>query len=310
MAVKIESHGIHAPQAVGDNAAATRAYALLADDNMAAALAACDEFTRQGFGCDVVHSADNAARAFTVRDYDLIFLNFHGTSQSAAAATRVIRSAEKNFHWPRVTVLCFASGAAGENAKDAGADEIFSKPFTPADTGPLIEKYVTATHKAPRLLHPREPVNYRALLRLCGRDDDVAQNAIAEFARQLDAGIGQVRASLATGDSALLHRAAEFLRDQGRRACSGRVQNTALFLTCLPGPGAMKSFVPGALEELATAASDLAVWRTLKLGQAAPGMKRRSAASKTTTSRMSNFPKQRTDVFAKVSDGTAAPDAS
>ena len=278
-------------------------YLLLASDDAAAAAAMRETFARDFFACDLVRVADDAARAFAVRDYDCILLNLRTPLRSRydLDAVKAIRSMERHFPEPRVPMFIFSENVSAEDralAQEAGADDIIPNAKI---LDALRERLAAATaeRRTPTEMIPREPVNYPALLAACGRDESLAQRMIETFARTMDETIRDARTALAAKDVALLRRVAEHLRQNAAHAMSGRVQRAAFLLTKIDVGPQMKDRGDELLRDLEKAEKDLAVWRELELGRALSGVKPKPRPIHTHMLKLSHFLKSRLDIFSR-----------
>ena len=154
--------------------------------------------------------------------------------------------------------------------------------------------------RTPAALIPREPLNYHALVASCQRDEDAAQKKIADFAALLHDAIRDVRTAVEAKDVELLKRVGENLRQEAIHVASGRVQRTAVLLARLNSSAGLRDQARELVQELKEEEQDLAVWRALNLGQAIASLKSRTSPAKTTILKLSNFLKNRLDIFSRA----------
>ena len=280
-----------------------KAYLMVADDNTTDGAVYREALLQNNYACDVVRTAEDVLRAFLVRDYDAILLNLRSPLPVALTTVRAIREKERHYPEPRVPIVIFSAGGSAterEQALEAGVDEIVRKPSDYEALQALLDNVLSSEPRTPAALIPREPLNYHALVASCQRDEDAAQKKIADFAALLHDAIRDVRTAVEAKDVELLKRVGENLRQEAIHVASGRVQRTAVLLARLNSSAGLRDQARELVQELKEEEQDLAVWRALNLGQAIASLKSRTSPAKTTILKLSNFLKNRLDIFSRA----------
>jgi two-component system sensor histidine kinase/response regulator len=111
---------------------------LLAEDNPVNVEVANMILESEGYAVDVVVDGNEAIEAIGRRRYDLVLMDMQMPQLDGLSATRAIRAAEQSgAHLPIVAMTANAMKEDRRRCIDAGMDDYFSKPYTPAA---LIEK--------------------------------------------------------------------------------------------------------------------------------------------------------------------------
>jgi DNA-binding response OmpR family regulator len=275
---------------------------LLADDDATASAAVREMLLQNDCACDLVHHGEQAVKAFTARDYDLIMISLRAPLGSGLATATMIRNKERHFPVPRVPMVLLSAGTSDVErkvAKNAGFDEVMHRPADSVELRSLLVKMVKDETRTPPSLIPREPIHYPTLLLVCGKDDAKAQDLLDKFQRKLKEAVADLQSAVAANNLELSRQVAQQLRQLSTQVASGRVQRIALLLTRLSSIMLLHRDGPDLIKDIESASADLAIWRELRLGQCVPKSRPRISPIKTNMIRLSSFLKKRLDIFSK-----------
>lgn len=281
-------------------------YVLLADEDTSSAAALSAMAYECGYGCDVVRNGLDAQRAFRVRDYDAILLNFQSSFNPVREVVSGVRRLERSYPEPRVPVVVFSAGCSQtevDEAKKAGDYEILPRPRSIEEMRELVGRIVLERRRTPSGKIPREPINYHALLEYCGRDSAKVSTMIDAFVGELTAGVERLQTELDRGSLPEVHRIAGRIRDLALENASPRINRTALLLTRIEHASELSGWGRELHRELLDAVADLGAWIELRLGQSAPGIHARPRVTPTQVTRMTAFLRSRVDIFSKIQPG-------
>jgi CheY-like chemotaxis protein len=307
MAARIESQPAPtpAPAAAPQGHLSGPAYLLLADDDRAEAAALAALLLKHNFPCDTVHSSEDALRAFTVRDYDMLLMNLRGPVLASLDAARAIRKLERTVPEPRVPVFMLADAISEQDrasAKDADVDDILERSGDIGTLAALVEREFEVERRTPESFIPREPLKFRHLLGLAGGSLDGAAKLAEEFAGQFERLIAETRAAIESGSVEQAVAVSVQMRDLATKFGSGRVQRVAKLMLRSAPAGSLRESGPELVQQYGEIARDVKIWLELKLGRIVLDYKAPApSAGKRTVVKMFSFLKNRVDVFSKAS---------
>lgn len=285
-------------------------YLLLADDDAAEASALAELLRKELIACDVVKSAEDALKAFTARDYDMVLMNLRGPIQWSLDAVQAIRKMERSLPEPRVPVFILTkdvSEAERKVAQNADVDDVLVRTTDVAELAAIVERTFEVERRTPPEMIPREPLQFARLLEDASGSDAAAEARADEFAGLYEVSLAALKAAVSGGDLAGMRKVAEELRDLSVRFGAGRVRRFCLLLLRISIPAHLADMGAEYVRELEFVARDLTVWRQMRLGrvlfQARPAPKADAPAvpvKQRTAVKLYSFLKKREDVFSKA----------
>lgn len=282
---------------------ATKGYLLMADDRADEGGRFRDMLHQLGYACDLVRSGDDVARAFRVRDYDLILLSLHTSFAGVLDTARAVRNMERHFPEPRIPIVALSAGASEterRQAKDGGIDDVVRRPAGADELQAVLDRVLSEERRIPDPLIPREPIQYARLLAAREGNEERARQELDAFERMLQSTLVDLQTAMHAGDIDLARRAGEQLRQTSLQIGSGRFQRLAVLMTRLRNANRLKEDGRELLADLEHAAADLATWRQMSLGQAVVRTPAREGRVRTTIVRLSGLLRNRLDIFSRA----------
>ncbi|MDQ2087059.1 PAS domain S-box protein [Herbivorax sp. ANBcel31] len=115
---------------------------LLVEDNEVNRKFFSEILKTKGLTCDVAVDGEEAVKACTKKDYDIVFMDCQMPVLDGYDATRQIRIAEKDKkHTPIIAMTAYAMKGDAEKCYRAGMDEYLSKPININEVINIIHKY-------------------------------------------------------------------------------------------------------------------------------------------------------------------------
>lgn len=282
---------------------ATKGYLLMADDRAEEGARFRGMLHQLGYACDLVRSGDEVARAFRVRDYDLILLSLHAAFAGVLDTARAVRNMERHFPEPRIPIVALSAGATEterKQARDGGMDDVVRRPAGADELQVILARVLSEERRIPDPLIPREPIQYARLLASREGSEERVRQELDAFERLLQSTIVDLQTALHAGDIDLARRAGEQLRQTSAQIGSGRLQRLAVLVTRLRSATRFKEDGRELLADLERAAADLATWRLMGLGQAVIRPAAPEGRMRTTIVRLSGLLRNRLDVFSRT----------
>lgn len=132
--------------------------ALIVDDNAYARAAATATLRKLGLtSIDEADGGTAAVGALLVRRYDLVLMDWYMPEMNGAALLQVMRDERfgPNGMAPVIVMTAYPNREAMVRARQLGAREILTKPFTPAQVGSALGRLVPHGWELP----PEQPAN-------------------------------------------------------------------------------------------------------------------------------------------------------
>ncbi len=265
-AVEAQQHPVAAPVAA-DGTAQPKASVLVVEDNNINAYVTRELLVRSGYACDVVDNGQEAVRAFSVKDYDLILMDIQMPIMDGYEATRAIRDKERHRPEQRMPIVALTANAmAGEKERcvAAGMDDYLVKPLDPELMNRTIERLLRPDRKPAHSLIGREPVNYAELLERCMKDEKLAKQLLDEFIGQARETVSELREHLAADDRKSLHHAAHRLKGTAATLACEHIRRIAFLLESMAQDPDLPKRGPALIDELEGHVRDVANWREVK----------------------------------------------
>ena len=182
---------------------------LLAEDNEINQEVVLEILGNFGYSCDIATTGDEAVKAVTDGEYDLVFMDCMMPGMDGYEASRCIRDHEKGTgrQVPIVALTANAMKGDREQCLAAGMNDYLSKPLDPALMMEIVAKWCAkpSALEKPALEDECEddakPIFDRGVvLKRCMGNEILLERLIAKFLVQVDEDIGLMEKALAVPD--------------------------------------------------------------------------------------------------------------
>ncbi len=126
---------------------------LLVEDNPMNQAVALSIITKLGYRADVAANGDEAIRALSASDYDLVFMDCQLPGMDGYQTTAVIRDAASSVRNHNVPIVAMTANALQEDRRlciDAGMDDYLAKPIQMETVGGVLKKWLPVKEDAAR----------------------------------------------------------------------------------------------------------------------------------------------------------------
>jgi signal transduction histidine kinase/HPt (histidine-containing phosphotransfer) domain-containing protein len=171
---------------------------------------------KKGHRVTLACNGKEALAALEQDRFDVVLMDLQMPEMGGLEATAIIREREKGTgrRIPIVALTAHALRGDEERCLAAGMDGYVSKPIQPAYLWEVLASVLSA---APPPAAAEEPpsekvVDEDTLLERCGGDPDLAREIIQMYLEEYPKLLSAIRAAIASGDAALLHRTAHTLK--------------------------------------------------------------------------------------------------
>ena len=125
---------------------------LVVDDVLPNLTIAQKFLTKMGLQVDVAHNGQEAIEAVNKQSYDLVFMDCRMPVMDGYEATKLIRQQEKagndNKHIPIIALTANATDEDKLLCKQAGMDDMVTKPFEQSDLFDCLHQWLEETKKS------------------------------------------------------------------------------------------------------------------------------------------------------------------
>jgi diguanylate cyclase (GGDEF)-like protein/PAS domain S-box-containing protein len=202
---------------------------LVAEDNSVNQKVAVYHLEKLGFNACVVENGREALEALSHTSYGLVLMDCQMPGLDGYEATRAIRKAEAGSgrHIPVIAMTAHAITGDRDKCIAAGMDDYLSKPFTSEQLKDMLERWLPSgpapTEMTPDVektaaldsLHDANVI-LKELERLHGLrmedDPDFFGRLASVYIEETPVRLAALREAVATGDAALLHKTAHYLK--------------------------------------------------------------------------------------------------
>jgi signal transduction histidine kinase/CheY-like chemotaxis protein/HPt (histidine-containing phosphotransfer) domain-containing protein len=226
-------------------AAPTDSVILLVEDHPVNRRVMCTQIEAIGFRSETATDGVEGLARLERGDYALALVDIHMPNMDGYEMARRVREAESvsgGKRLPMVAVTASALHGELERCREAGMDDLITKPTTIADLATRIRRFLPdlpwseapspdGENGAPPSAHPdgtpAEAIDHAVLDEMTGGDEALASSILADFATSTRADLAAVQESLESGDREALRRNAHRVKGAARTVGATRIAEAA-----------------------------------------------------------------------------------
>jgi two-component system sensor histidine kinase/response regulator len=195
---------------------------LLAEDNTTNQQVGLAILKKLGFRADAVANGKEAIKALETIPYDLVLMDVQMPEMDGLEATSQIRNPQspvRNHDIPIIAITAHAMKGDREKCLEGGMDDYVSKPIEPQELVEAIERQLAGSAQAAESTPSvktapleKEAFDRSALLNRLGGDEEVFEQVIGVFMKDIPDQLEQLKQGLGHKDASLVERQAHRIK--------------------------------------------------------------------------------------------------